>query len=63
MSYYEAYQKLDTIEAVMQAAKQDMLIALFLNPDCVKPIEDAMNRRIAELEAEPIGNAASPDMV
>ena len=63
MTYYEAYQKLDTIEAVMQAAKQDTLVALFLNPDRVRPIEDAMNKRIAELEAEPIGNAASPDVV
>lgn len=63
MTYYEAYRQLDTVEAVVEAAKHDTLVALFLNPDSVKPIEDAVNRRIAELEAEPIGNAASPDMV
>lgn len=52
MTYLESYRSANSVEKVIEMAKEDAKIALFLgnNPDRIKAIEDAMNQAINELE-------------
>ena len=53
MTYYEAYSELNTIDEVKRMVKKDATVALLMGSQGrMDAIEEAMNKRIKELEGK-----------